>query len=279
MAKIVGGFASSHSPLMSLTGELWAVHAQNDLRNRELVQPPNGRRVTYDELLADADPGIAEVSNVETFTDRVANIQKGLDDLQTRFANVNPDIVVMFGDDQSEFFFDDNMPSINVYWGDTIKVLPRTVTPDMSEARRMSSLAYGTREYDHPVPSDLGLHVIESLMDQDFDVSHSRYVKESYGGTIGPATWYPRPLANNPAAALRPAARLRLRSGTLVRRQDAPHPPHLHQHLLPTQLDQPAPRLRARPRRPQGHRGMGHRQDRGLRLHRRPQPLRRGRGA
>ena len=190
MAKIVGGFASSHSPLMSLTGELWAVHAQNDLRNRELVQPPNGRRVTYDELLADADPGIADVANVETFTDRVANIQKGLDELQERFSKTSPDIVVMFGDDQSEFFFDDNMPSINVYWGDTIKVLPRTITPDMSEARRMSSMAYGTREYDHPVPSDLGLYVIESLMDQDFDVSHSRYLKESYGGTIGPATWY-----------------------------------------------------------------------------------------
>ncbi|MDE2802942.1 MAG: hypothetical protein OXK21_08680, partial [Chloroflexota bacterium] len=86
MAKIVGGFASSHSPLMSLTGELWAVHAQNDLRNRELVQPPNGRRVTYDELLADADPGIADVANVETFTDRVANIQKGLDELNERFS-------------------------------------------------------------------------------------------------------------------------------------------------------------------------------------------------
>ena len=190
MAKIVGGFASSHSPLMSLTGELWAVHAQNDLRNSELVRPPDGKLVSYEELLASADPGIAELSNVETFTGRVENIQKGLNDLQDRFESINPDIVVMFGDDQSELFFDDNMPSINVYWGDTMKVLPRKITPEMSEARKMSALAYGTKEFDYPVDSDLGLHVIESLMDQDFDVSHSRYMKEEYGGSIGPATWY-----------------------------------------------------------------------------------------
>jgi len=60
----------------------------------------------------------------------------------------------------------------------------------MSEARKMSALAYGTKEYEHPVPSDLGLHVIESLMDQDFDVAHSRYLKDEYGGSIGPSSWY-----------------------------------------------------------------------------------------
>src|SRR5215211_3145158 len=117
MAEIVGGFASSHSPLMSLTPELWAVHAENDYRNGELTMPPNGKRVTYDELLANADPSIAKVANVETFAKRVDNIQKGLDDLQKRFAEADPDVVVMFGDDQSEFFFYDNYPMINIYWG------------------------------------------------------------------------------------------------------------------------------------------------------------------
>ena len=39
-------------------------------------------------------------------------------------------MVVMFGDDQGEFFFDDNYPSINLYWGDTIKMIPRTSWAD-----------------------------------------------------------------------------------------------------------------------------------------------------
>ena len=202
MAKIVGGFASSHSPLMSLTGPLWAVHAENDLRNRELVRMPEGKRVTYDELLATADPEIAKVVNIEKFDERVENIQKGLDELQSRFTDLDPDVVVMFGDDQSEMFFDDNMPSINVYWGKEMTLLPRPIRPDMSPAQRMSSEAYGTVERQYPVASDLGLHIIESLMDQDFDPSHTQFTRENYGGKIGPATWYldmerstqPRPL-------------------------------------------------------------------------------------
>ena len=138
MAKVVGGFGSSHSPLMSLPGELWAVHAQNDLRNRELVQAPSGKRVTYDELLPEADPAIANQVNIPEFERKVANIQAGLDELKRRFTETKPDVVVMFGDDQSEFFFDDNCPTINVYWGDSIKMIPRTIRDDMSAAQKMS---------------------------------------------------------------------------------------------------------------------------------------------
>ncbi len=190
MAKIVAGFGSGHTPLMSIPGELWEVYARNDVRNRELITVPEGKRCTYDELLAQADPRIKEQVNTETFVYKWANIQKGLDELNERFAQVNPDVVVMFGDDQSEFFFDDNYPSINVYWGETMKMLPRVIPPDMDEARKISARAYGDVERDYPCDPELGLHIIESLMDQDFDVAQSRYVKPEYGGSIGPATWY-----------------------------------------------------------------------------------------
>jgi len=190
MAKIVGGFGSGHTPLMSVPGELWSVYAQRDPQNRELILPPSGKRVTYDELLAAADPGIKHQINEETFIEKFSNIQKGLNDLNTRFGQLNPDVVVMFGDDQSEFFFDDNYPSINVYWGDSIKMMPRPVRPDMNEAMVISAKAYGDTERDYPVDSELGLHIIESLMDQDFDIAQSRYLKQEYGGSIGPSTWY-----------------------------------------------------------------------------------------
>ena len=108
MARIVGGFGSGHTPLMSVPGEMWAVYAQNDPRNRELITVPEGKRVSYDDLLAQADPKIKDQVNTETFVRKFANIQKGLDELDTRFGQVNPDVVVMFGDDQHELFFDDN---------------------------------------------------------------------------------------------------------------------------------------------------------------------------
>ena len=126
MAKVVGGFGSSHSPLMSLlSGELWESQAQNDPRNNGLVMMPEGRRVPYDELLANADPAIATLVNREVFEERIDNLQVGLDELKRRFVETKPDVVVMIGDDQDEFFFDDNMPMINVYWGETIRMVPR----------------------------------------------------------------------------------------------------------------------------------------------------------
>src|SRR5438067_2405453 len=109
MAEIVGGFSSSHGPLMSLPGELWQDYAQRaDPRNRELVKPPNGQHLSYEALLAEADPSIAKLINVETFNRRVENIRRGLDTLCESFAQVNPDVVVMFGDDQNELFYFDN---------------------------------------------------------------------------------------------------------------------------------------------------------------------------
>jgi 3-O-methylgallate 3,4-dioxygenase len=169
---------------MSMPGELWANRGIQDQRNRELVKMPEGKRVTYDELLALADPAIEKHINVETFIQKEDSIQRGLDELEKRFGETNPDVVVMFGDDQSEFFFDDNMPSINVYWGKNIHILPRA---GMEPGPYRS---YLTEEQDWPVASDLGLHVIESLMERDFDVSQTQYQRDAYGGKIGPATWY-----------------------------------------------------------------------------------------
>jgi hypothetical protein len=183
MAKIVGGFASSHSPLMSATAEGWAQAGERDRRNRELIKMPEGKRVTFDELLALADPGIAQHVNMETFMQKEESIQRGLDELERRFGDTNPDVVVMFGGDQSEWLFDDNYPPISVYWGGPIHILPRG---EVGAAHR----SYLTEEQDWPVASDLGLHIIESLGEQDFDVAHSTYLRETYGGKIGPATWY-----------------------------------------------------------------------------------------
>ena len=191
MAKIVAGFASSHTPLMSLPGEDWSKRADDDRRNRELIRPRDGAHVTYDELLASADPAIKDQLSEEIFCRKYAAIQRSLDELDRAFATVDPDVVVMFGDDQDELLFDDNYPMISVYWGETLMHYPRATTrPDMSEAMRIAGAVYGTEEIAYPIETGLGLHLIEQLVDRDFDVAHSRYLKPEVGGTIGPATWY-----------------------------------------------------------------------------------------
>jgi hypothetical protein len=173
--------------------EHWFAQGEGDKRNIELVRPADGKRVTYDELLASADPAIEKLINAETFEQRIAKIHAGVEELNTRFGQVNPDVVVMFGDDQSEFFFDDNYPMISLYWGDTIRLLKRRTGESETQklmSRHWSGLRGEEEDYDYPVESALGLHVIESLAQQDFDVAHMRYQREDYGGSIGPATWY-----------------------------------------------------------------------------------------
>ena len=80
MAKVVGGFASSHTPLMYMEGKDWGKRGEQDRRNRELVKMPEGKRVTYDELEALADPAIKKQINEETFIRKENSIQKGLDE-------------------------------------------------------------------------------------------------------------------------------------------------------------------------------------------------------
>lgn len=194
MAKIVGGFASGHTPLMYYTKpEHWFAQGEGDKRNIELVRPSDGKRVTYDELLASADPSIARLINAEIFEERIDNIHAGVEELNKRFGQVNPDVVVMFGDDQGELFFDDNYPMISLYWGAGIRLLKRRTGPSETQqlmARHWSGLRGDEDEHDYPVDSGLGLHIIESLIDQDFDIAHMRYQRDTYGGSIGPATWY-----------------------------------------------------------------------------------------
>jgi hypothetical protein len=192
MAKIVAGFASSHTPLMSLPGQDWAKRADDDKRNRELIRPRDGAHVTYEELLESADPEIARRHiHEEVFCKKYEAIQQALNQLDRDFADVNPDVVVMFGDDQDEMYFDDNYPMISLYWGETLTHYPRMATrPNMSEAIRISAAVYGTEVIDYPVRTDLGLHIVEQLAERDFDIAQSRYMKEEYGGTIGPGTWY-----------------------------------------------------------------------------------------
>ena len=81
MAKIVLGLGTSHSPMLAQPPELWAVHGENDARNKELVFPPEGLVYSYEEALERADPGIAKQVNVEHFTQQHANLTKAIDEL------------------------------------------------------------------------------------------------------------------------------------------------------------------------------------------------------
>ena len=73
--------------------------------------------MTYEELLAEVDPGVAKELTPEVFQKRHAANQKGIAKVAEALERSAPDVLVVLGDDQQEAFHDDNMPAFCVYLG------------------------------------------------------------------------------------------------------------------------------------------------------------------
>ena len=194
MAEIVLGLGTSHSPMLSLPGDMWGEYAARDKTNPMLLSLEDGSTKTYEELLETADPAIATKLTPEIFQAQYEACQRGLIALEEAMIDANPDVVVIVGDDQEELFFDDNMPLFSIYWGETMHLTPRGQGENVPPATRASSWGYGTEEMDVPVDSALSLHLIEKLLDDDFDLAQSRYMNKAAGGTVGPIGYLKEPI-------------------------------------------------------------------------------------
>ena len=194
MAEIVLGIGTSHSPMLSLPGDMWGEYAARDKTNPMLLSLEDGSTKTYEELLATADPAIAGRLTVENFQAQHEACQRGIAALEEAMIEADPDVVVIVGDDQEELFFDDNMPMFSIYWGESMHLTPRGIGDNASPATKASMWGYGTEEMDVPVDSELSLHLIESLIEDDFDIAQSRYMNEQAGGTVGPIGYLKAPI-------------------------------------------------------------------------------------
>jgi hypothetical protein len=182
MAEIVLGIGTSHSPLLNSPAEDYPKHAAIDAKGRKLLDK-NGKPTTYGDLLAEADPSIKDQIKPEVLEERSGRCTANIEKLAGVIADAKLDALIVIGDDQNEQFFDDNMPAILIYWGETIENNPLHMDDDAPEfwrhARSQYHEAEGTRQY--PVASELGLHLIGQLMDRGFDISHSKRLSKEHG--------------------------------------------------------------------------------------------------
>jgi len=173
MAQIVLGLGTSHSPQLSTPPDLWRNHGERDRHNPDL-RKPDGRVYTYEEVLASASPALHRELTPDTWQARYDACQKGIAQVGAVLAEVAPDVLVMIGDDQKELFQDNNMPAMLVYWGDTFHNVPRYGRgQNMPPSLQAAAWAYGEKEQDFPIATDLASHIIGSLMEQEFDIAHS----------------------------------------------------------------------------------------------------------
>jgi 3-O-methylgallate 3,4-dioxygenase len=85
----------------------------------------------------------------------------------------------MVGDDQQEYLRDDNMPGICIYWGHEAKVAGHEPGPTTGNR---ALIGYSTEDRTVPTDSALGRHLIEYLVEAEFDVGRSSFLDPSRGG-------------------------------------------------------------------------------------------------
>jgi len=187
MAQIVLGLGTSHTPMLTLPPELWPAYADRDRGNRELAFPPDGLVMTYEEALRTVAPEVrARHRGTEPYRAQADACRRALDELSATLRAVAPDITIVIGDDQDEWFYEDNMPAFTVYWGETAPLLPRRLPAGPRDDGVADAIirGYGDVPLDVPVANRFGRFLIEYLIEHDFDVAHMTHVKQPYGGRV-----------------------------------------------------------------------------------------------
>jgi hypothetical protein len=195
MAKMVLGLATSHSPQLSLAAEHWLRRGEEDRANQSLYRVPDGKHVTFDELLAEVDPKVAQELTPEVFQKRYEANQQGIARLAETLERLAPDVLVILGDDQQEAFHDDNMPAFCVYWGEHVPYVPRQRSRG---TQALTAWAYPQEPRQYPGHPELALHIIDSMMEQGFDVAHSKYLQEGQSITHAATFVYARIMPSKP---------------------------------------------------------------------------------
>ncbi len=183
MAKVVLGLGTSHSPHLNIPPEAWAQRGEEDRRNPFLNRLSDGKHVTYDELMDQADPAVLKELTMDVFQRRHEANQKGIARVAAAVEKAAPDVLIMVGDDQKEVFQDDNMPALAIHFGDEIPFVPQAHYGTGTTALAYSM--YPKEEHRFPGAPDLALHLIESMVEQNVDVAHSRHFRE--GQCVGHA--------------------------------------------------------------------------------------------
>lgn len=182
MATLTLAVGTSHTPMLNSSAEDFACHAEIDKTARQLIDT-EGRPISYAQLESQAAPDIVAQLRPAVLKDRVAACQAGLARLAARIQESSIDVLIVVGDDQHEQFFDDNMPAISVFWGteitNNVLDLPEEAPEFWKRARSQYHEPSGQRSY--PVDADLALHLIETLIDRQFDVSQSKTLRFERG--------------------------------------------------------------------------------------------------
>lgn len=170
MARLVLGIGTSHTPMLNAPLEDWPRFVERDRMRPHLTKA--GEPVSYAELERLTDPSVREQITPEVFARRHREAAAQVARLQAVVAAAALDSLIVIGDDQKELYHDDNMPSILLYRGATIRNVPLAAYPGPDWARRASARYYESEApRDYPVDTGLATHLVDTLVEREFDLA------------------------------------------------------------------------------------------------------------
>jgi 3-O-methylgallate 3,4-dioxygenase len=175
MARLAAAFGSSHSVMLAAELEDWLTgFRQSDLRMKYYDREGNPR--SYAEVLAKAPPNAEALVTADAIIARFNTVQESMKRLRSEIAMAKLDALVILGDDQHELFQDQHMPSIGIYYGETIRNASRgnarrSASPEEWYNRAQMRRFEDKADAHYPCHKALALALIEGLVEREFDVS------------------------------------------------------------------------------------------------------------
>ena len=177
MAKIVLGIGCAHAPHLHTPVEDWEIQAQRDTEDGTPFWY-KGERVQYAGLLEQrSDQNLGEQMDVQICNDRVGKSHEAIDQLSEIFAEAQPDITIIFGNDEGEMFLDDVRPAFSIMGCEQFEVGARSgeqITRMPADIHIVDEGHLPDSEKKvfpgHPV---LARYLVASAMRNDFDITYS----------------------------------------------------------------------------------------------------------
>ncbi len=171
MSKLVAAFGSSHSVMLTCTLQDW----QTGFPERDAAiqyYDAKGTPCSYADLLAQSPSHAGDLMKPAAVKHRFREVHDAMARLKRDIETARLDVLIVCGDDQNELFAPTHMPSIGIYYGDTILNAGRPEPLPTDWYRRAQSMRQepsGARQY--PCHSALACALIEGLIARGFDPS------------------------------------------------------------------------------------------------------------
>src|SRR5438270_6521690 len=174
MARIVLGMGTSHTPMLNAPPTDWTRCDERDSKRTNLLDV-DGNLTTYEAQLKRAPADIDAQIAPERMVARHQAVEGRMSRLGDFLREARLDALIVVGDDQDELYHNSNMPGILVYYGETIPNVPLGSDFKGPEwARRATARWYEEKAArDYPVDAALARHLIDQLIDREFDIAAS----------------------------------------------------------------------------------------------------------